>query len=70
MKLTAGRPTETAAKKAATLASLNDQQPRKRINFEVDEDEHRKLKTYAAIQGKSIKEVMMEHVKILTATIE
>lgn len=70
MKLTAGRPTETAAKKAATLASLSDKQVSKRINFDITADQHRKLKVYAATQGKSIKEVVMEHIDQLIESVE
>ncbi|WP_053272893.1 plasmid partition protein ParG [Escherichia coli] len=69
-KLSAGRPTETATKKAATLASLSDKKPMKRINFELDADQHRKLKIYAANQGKSIKDVVNEYIDQITATIE
>ncbi|EEZ9648736.1 chromosome partitioning protein ParB [Escherichia coli] len=69
-KLSAGRPTETAAKKAATLASLSDKKPLKRINFELDADQHRRLKIYAATQGKTIKDVVNEYIDQITAGIE
>lgn len=33
---------------------------RKRINFDVSEEEHRQLKILAAKEGKSIKELLLE----------
>lgn len=33
---------------------------RKRINFDVSEEEHRQLKILAAREGKSIKELLLE----------
>lgn len=58
--LTAGRPSTKGGdkNKAATLASLRDEQPMKRVNFELPPEQHAKLKIYAARQGKSVKEVL------------
>jgi len=62
--LSAGRPSVKAAdkRKAATLASLSDDKPVKRVNFELAADQHAKLKIYAARQGKTVKELLTEFV--------
>lgn len=62
--LSAGRPSVKAGdkKKAATLASLSDEQPKKRVNFELSADQHAKLKIYAARQGKTVKELLTEYI--------
>ena len=59
--LTAGRPT-AKRNKAATLASLADKAATSRVNFDLDRDQHIKLKLYATKQGKSIKEVLSDYV--------
>lgn len=63
--LSAGRPSVKAGdkKKAATLASLSDEQPKKRVNFELSADQHAKLKVYAARQGKTVKELLTEYIR-------
>lgn len=65
--LSAGRPSVKAGdkRKAATLASLSDDQPKKRVNFELAADQHAKLKVYAARQGKTVKELLTEFVRSL-----
>ena len=35
----------------------------KRVNFELTEALHKKLKTYAVTQGKSIKDILTEYVE-------
>ena len=62
--LSAGRPSVKASdkRKAATLASLSDEQPKKRVNFELSADQHAKLKIYAARQGKTVKELLTEYI--------
>ena len=60
--LMAGRPSARTTTKAANLASLADSPQMKRINFDVTAEAHRKLKIYAAEQGRSIKEVLSEYV--------
>jgi hypothetical protein len=62
--LSAGRPSVKAGdkRKAATLASLSDEQPKKRVNFELSADQHAKLKIYAARQGKTVKELLTEYI--------
>ena len=62
--LSAGRPSVRASekRKAATLASLSDEQPKKRVNFELPADQHAKLKIYATRQGKTVKALLTEYV--------
>ena len=59
--LSAGRPS-ARNDKAATLASLADKAPTVRVNFDLDRDQHIKLKLYATRNGKSIKEVLSDYV--------
>lgn len=61
--LSAGRPS-AKNNKAATLASLAEASS-KRVNFDVSAEQHRKLKVYAAKQGKSVKELLTEFVEQL-----
>jgi len=37
----------------------------KRVNFDVTAEQHRKLKVYAANQGKTIRELLTEYVENL-----
>ena len=59
--LSAGQPS-ARNDKAATLASLADKAATVRVNFDLDRDQHIKLKLYATKQGKSIKDVLSEYV--------
>ena len=59
--LSAGRPSAKSSK-AATLASLADKAATARVNFDLDRDQHTKLKVYAAKQGKTVKEVLSDYV--------
>ena len=59
--LSAGQPS-ARNDKAATLASLVDKAATVRVNFDLDRDQHIKLKLYATKQGKSIKEVLSDYV--------
>ncbi|MDT1101111.1 plasmid partition protein ParG [Escherichia coli] len=59
--LSAGRPS-AKINKAATLASLADKGATVRVNFDLDRDQHIKLKVYATKQGKSVKEVLTDFV--------
>lgn len=63
--LKAGRPSSTKDK-AATLASLADKPKLKRVNFEIDEELHSKLKMYAASKGKSMALVLTEYIERVT----
>lgn len=61
LTLTAGRP--SAGRSAATLASLADTGAgRKRVNFDVSEQQHRKLKMHAAREGVSITDLLKAYV--------
>lgn len=57
--LSAGRPS-AKSNKAATIASLADKAATSRVNFDLDRDQHTKLKVYAAKQGKTVKDVLTE----------
>ena len=59
--LSAGRPS-AKSNKAATLASLADKAATSRVNFDLDREQHTKLKVYAAKQGKTVKEVLSDYV--------
>ena len=59
--LRAGRPSAKSSK-AATLASLADKAATVRVNFDLDREQHTKLKVYAAKQGKTVKEVLSDYV--------
>ena len=59
--LSAGRPS-AKSNQAATLASLADKAATARVNFDLDRDQHTKLKVYAAKQGKTVKEVLSDYV--------
>ena len=59
--LSAGRPS-AKSNKAATLASLADKTATVRVNFDLDREQHTKLKVYAAKQGKTVKEVLSDYV--------
>ena len=62
--LSAGRPS-AKNNKATTLASLADKAATVRVNFDLDRDQHIKLKLYAARQGKTVKEVLTDFVEQL-----
>ena len=57
-KLGAGRP--SAGKSQKTLSDLADKAATVRVNFDLDRDQHTKLKVYAAKHGKTVKEVLTE----------
>ena len=59
--LSAGRPS-AKSNKATTLASLADKAATVRVNFDLDRDQHTKLKVYAAKQGRTVKEVLSDYV--------
>ena len=59
--LSAGRQSAKSSK-AATLASLADKAATVRVNFDLDREQHTKLKVYAAKQGKTVKEVLSDYV--------
>ena len=59
--LSAGRPSAKSSK-ATTLASLADKAATVRVSFDLDREQHTKLKVYAAKQGKTVKEVLSDYV--------
>ena len=56
--LSAGRPSNV--RKSATLASLSDKGPTVRVNFDLDRDEHKRLKMMAIEQGRTVTEILRE----------
>ncbi|MDJ0322110.1 plasmid partition protein ParG [Pseudarthrobacter sp. PS3-L1] len=66
--LTPGRPSANSARKAQLMESLKDteaQEPKRRVNFEVPESKHTKLKMLAARKGQSIKEFLTDYIDSL-----
>ncbi len=61
--LKAGRP--SSEKRTVTMSDISGVDKMKRVNFDLPEVLHTRLKTYAASQGKSIKEVLTEFVERL-----
>lgn len=61
--LKAGRP--SAGTRAMTMSDIASSEKVKRVNFDLPEALHTKLKTYAAANGKSIKDVLTEFVEAL-----
>ncbi len=56
--LSAGRPSKS--RKTATLSSMADKGPTVRVNFDLERDEHVKLKVLAAQQGRTVADIMRE----------
>ena len=52
----AGRP--SSAKKSPTLSDLADHKAKVRVNFDLDREEHIKLKIYAAKTGQSVTDIL------------
>ncbi|NMR32468.1 MULTISPECIES: plasmid partition protein ParG [Crystallibacter] len=66
--LSTGRPSVTNAAKAKLLESLKDdapQEPLKRVNFQVAESKHTKLKVHAAKKGQSVREFLTDYIDSL-----
>jgi hypothetical protein len=57
--LRAGRPSRVR-KETATLSSLADKGPTVRVNFDLERDEHVRLKVLAAQQGRTVADIMRE----------
>jgi hypothetical protein len=64
----AGRPSRQAPDRSAMLAALVQAEPLKRVNFEVTESLHLKLKIHAAAQGQSIKDFLTAYIDSLPET--
>ena len=58
--LSAGRPSNV--RKSATLASLSDKGATVRVNFDLDREEHKRLKIMAVEQDRTISEILREMV--------
>lgn len=66
--LSAGRPSQTPAAKARLMDSLKDDgsvEPVRRVNFQVPESKHRKLKVFATKNNQSIKEFLTAYIDSL-----
>jgi hypothetical protein len=63
MSLSAGRPSR--ASKPVTLADMSDSKPTVRVNFDLERDEHIKLKIHAAKSGKTVRQVLSEFIATL-----
>ncbi|MBV7439747.1 plasmid partition protein ParG [Aeromonas sp. sif2416] len=59
--LKAGRP--SSEKRTMTMSDISGTDKMKRVNFDLSEALHTRLKTYAASQGKSIKDILTEFVE-------
>ena len=65
--LNAGRPSKINKGNNLSLDDLVENEKTKRVNFDLSESQHRKLKEYAASQGLTIREIMTRYVEsILT----
>ena len=63
--LNAGRPSKSNKGSSLSLDDLVENEKTKRVNFDLPESQHRKLKEYAASQGMTIREVMTKYVETL-----
>ena len=63
--LHAGRPSKINKGSSLSIDELVAEEKTKRVNFDLPESQHRKLKEYAASQGMTIREVMMKYVETL-----
>jgi hypothetical protein len=58
--LRAGKPSAGEKRKGLSLESLTEKNQTVRVNFDLDRDEHVKLKVHAAKAGKTIADVLRE----------
>ena len=63
--LNAGRPSKSNTNKSLSLDDLVVNEKIKRVNFDLSESQHRKLKEYAASQGLTIREILTSYVETL-----
>ena len=61
--LNAGRPSKSNQGSCLSLDDLVETEKTKRVNFDLPESQHRKLKEYAASQGMTIREIMTRYVE-------
>ena len=64
--LNAGRPSKYNQGSSLSLDDLVETEKTKRVNFDLPESQHRKLKEYAASQGMTIREVLTQYVEKLS----
>jgi hypothetical protein len=64
--LRAGKPSAREKRKGLSLDALTEQNQTVRVNFDLDREEHVKLKVHAAKAGKTVADVLRE----LVADIE
>ena len=63
--LNAGRPSKANKGSSLSLDDLVETEKTKRVNFDLLESQHRKLKEYAASQGMTIRDVLTQYVETL-----
>ena len=63
--LNAGRPSKYNQGSSLSLDDLVETEKTKRVNFDLPESQHRKLKEYAVSQGMTIREVLTQYVEKL-----
>jgi len=63
MSLSASRPSK--ASKQATLADMADKKSLVRVNFDLDAEAHKRLKMYALLQDKTVREVLSDFIATL-----
>ena len=63
--LNAGRPSKINKGNDLSLDHLVETEKTKRVNFDLLESQHRKLKEYAASQGMTIRDVLTQYVETL-----
>ena len=63
--LNAGRPSKSNQGSSLSLDDLVETEKTKRVNFDLPELQHRKLKEYAASQGMTIREGLTQYVETL-----
>lgn len=67
--LKSGRPS-SSREAQPTLSRLAAEKNLRRVNFQIEADDHQKLKIYAAQQGKTITTLMMHHINILIKNVK
>lgn len=63
-KLTPGRPSANKTKDQL-MDSLKDTEPVRRVNFDLPQSKHQKLRIMAARRGQSIREFLTEYIDTL-----
>lgn len=63
-KLTPGRPSASKTKDQL-MDSLKDAEPVRRVNFDLPQSKHQKLRITAARRGQSIREFLTEYIDTL-----